>query len=162
MDPGITSWLKQVLVSLDDNDRPVYHLSRIAQNGYGIKIIVAKDRNLAALGHPRLGGRSCKFVQVPVAISMVGYPGVHARCWDMIERLFGCEVEKNLRTLLDIFQERWAGLNGTTHGSTSYSFLREDLLWRKKSLVLHDPVKILPLRTVVEKRVLSADAEKVL
>ena len=48
---------KTVLVPLDDIDRPVYHLSGIAQNGYGIKIIVPKDRNLAVLGHPRLGGR---------------------------------------------------------------------------------------------------------
>lgn len=54
---------KTVIVSLDDNDRPVYHLSGIAQNGYGIKVIAPKDRNLAVLGRPRLRGRSCKFVR---------------------------------------------------------------------------------------------------
>lgn len=69
--------------------------------------------------------------EVLVAISMAGYPRghlVHARCWDLVERLFGCEAEKNLKSLLDIFQERWAGRNGTSHGSLCYSFLREDLL----------------------------------
>lgn len=72
-----------VIVSLDDNNRPVYHLSGTAQSPYAINIIVPRDINLAVLGYPRLGDRSCKFVGVKVAISIVRHPRahlVHTRC----------------------------------------------------------------------------------
>jgi hypothetical protein len=87
---------------------------------------------------------------------------IHARCWDLIERLFGCEAEKNLKILLNIFQERWCGWHGNPDGAPRYDFLREDLLWqRNKSIVFYDPVKILPLRAVVEESVLRPAREKV-
>jgi hypothetical protein len=66
-----------VIVSLDDNNHTVYQLSRIAQSPYATKIIVPRDINLAVLGCPRLGDRSYKFVEVKVAISMVGHPRAH-------------------------------------------------------------------------------------
>lgn len=87
------------MVTLDNNDRPLYQLSGIAQDHQNITIILPKDRNLAVLGYPCLGGRSCKFVkEYPPRAHLL-----HARCWELIERLFGYEAEKNLKILLDIF-----------------------------------------------------------
>jgi hypothetical protein len=150
------------MVTLDGN-RPLYKLSGIGQNGQGLKVIVPKDKNLAVLGYPCLGGRSCKFVAIETAISMVGYPRahqLHARCWELIERFFGYEAENNLEILLNIFQERWIGLDGKTKGTACYDFLREDLLWHKNPIVKHDPVKILPLRALVEESVQRPGIEK--
>ncbi|KAH8690558.1 hypothetical protein BGW36DRAFT_364129 [Talaromyces proteolyticus] len=143
------TFIRSIIVTLD-NSRPLYQLSGIAQFDYSNHIIVPKDRNLAVLGYPCLGGRSCKFVKIEVDELVVGYSRghlIHARCWDLIERLFGCEAEKNLKILLDIFQERRHNQDGKMYEAACYDFLRED---RKNSIVYHDPVKILPLRAVIE------------
>ena len=108
-----------------DNDRPLYQLSGIAQYHHDHNAILPKDKNLAVLGYPHIGGRSCKFVKMRAAsIYWTNYPRahlLHARCWELTERIFGCEAEKNLKILLDIFQERWTSPNDKTN--SAYDFL---------------------------------------
>lgn len=60
-----------------------------------------------------------------------GYP-IHARCWDLIERIFGAEAERHLECLLHALQERWADSDfRITVPSNLYSQRRQPK-WTKK------------------------------
>lgn len=88
-----------------------------------------------------------------------GYP-IHARCWDLIERLFGPLTESHqLGTLIEVLRRRWLGdsrfyIFGSPRDLSPKKFgEREEeeelLVTEQRFFAFQDPVKIPALRALI-------------
>ncbi|KAL1969746.1 hypothetical protein VTN77DRAFT_8299 [Rasamsonia byssochlamydoides] len=157
-----TSFIRVIIISKEeDSGEPQYQLSGVCQcQDSQIIFQVPRDRNRALIGYPHSGGRSNKTIKVHAARfhypKKLQYPYgclIHARCWDLIERLLGPRAENQLEVLIHVLRQRWdrsdfslydRGFIPWEHPEKWAEALTEE------TFAFRDPVKIPALRALID------------
>lgn len=87
----------------------------------------------------------------PDSIYPYGYP-IHARCWNLIEKLLGCDAEKDLECLARVLQNMSMDSSFKTYGHPHVTAEHVEP-WTTSGIGFYDPVKIPALRKVIDESI---------